>query len=150
MGLPGSITDCGVFNDSNLEPALHENTLGLPPPDALPNDNMDTPYFLVGDNAFALRKWMMKPFSHRFLSREEPIFNYRTSRARRVSENGFGILAAHWRCLLSTMHHSVEVCTDITKACLCLHNLMRDRYPMLQNQDVDGLMPDSNIVPDAW
>ena len=150
VGSPGSLSDCAVFNDGDLEPALRNNTLGLPPPDALPNDNRDTPYFLVGDDAFPLRRWMMKPFSHRYLSREELIFNYRTSRARRVSENAFGILAARWRCLLSTMHHSVEVSTDITKACLCLHNLMRDRYPLLQNQDVDGILPDGNIAPGAW
>ena len=27
---------------------------------------------------------------------------------------------------------------------------MRDRYPMLQNQDADGIMPDGVLVPGAW
>ena len=71
VGSPGSNSDAGIFNRSLLEPALRRGTLGLPDPDHLPNDNMDMPYFLVGDDAFPLRKWMMKPFSHRFLSREE-------------------------------------------------------------------------------
>ena len=33
-----------------------------PAPDSLPNDG-PTPYFLVGDDAFPLNEWMMKPYS---------------------------------------------------------------------------------------
>ena len=46
VGANGSSSDCGIFNESDLEPALREGTLGLPDPDPLPNDNMDTPYFI--------------------------------------------------------------------------------------------------------
>ncbi len=150
VGAPGSNSDAGIFNDGDLEPALREDTLGLPAPDPLPNDDMDTPYFLVGDDAFPLRKWMMKPFSHRFLARAERIFNYRVSRARRVSENAFGILAGRWRCLLTSMQHGVEASRDITMACLCLHNYMRDHHPHLQNADLDGALPNGQIVPGIW
>ena len=63
------------------------------------NEDKDTPFFLVGDDAFPLRTWMMKPFSHRGMSNEERMYNYRLSRARRIVENTFGILAHRWRCL---------------------------------------------------
>ena len=106
IGEPGSESDAGVYNASTLEPALREGTLGLPPPAPLPGDDIDKPYFMVGDDAFALRTWMMKPYSHRFLSHEESVFNYRTSRARRVVENAFGILAARWRCFHTPLHVS--------------------------------------------
>jgi hypothetical protein len=47
----------------------------------------------VGDEAFALRKDFLKPFSQRELTNERRIYNYRLSRARRVIENVFGIMA---------------------------------------------------------
>ena len=99
VGTPGSESDAGVYNVSTLEPALREDTLGLPPPAPLPNDDRDTPYFMVGDDAFALRKYMQKPFCARHLTHDERIFNYRCSRGRRVVENAFGILASRWRFL---------------------------------------------------
>lgn len=109
VGAPGSESDCGVFNLSSMEPALREGTLGLPEPSPLPGDNRNTPYFLVGDDAFPLRKWMMKPYPHRYLEHDEQIFNYRCSRGRRVVENGFGILSARWRCLLGELNVSINV-----------------------------------------
>lgn len=103
VGEPGSESDCGIYNRSTLEPGLREGTIGLPPPAPLPGDDRDTPYFMVGDDAFPLRSWMMKPYPHRFLQHDDHIFNYRTSRARRVVENAFGILASRWRCLHTPM-----------------------------------------------
>jgi hypothetical protein len=99
VGAPGSESDCGIFNDSNLEPSLREGTLGLPAPAPLPHDDRDTPYFMVGDDAFPLRTYMVKPYPHRLQTHDERIFNYRCSRARRVVENAFGILAGRFRVL---------------------------------------------------
>ena len=62
----GSLSDASVFNDSTLEPSLREETLGLPAPDCLPNDNQNTLHFLMSDDAFPLRKYLIKPYSHRY------------------------------------------------------------------------------------
>ena len=33
---------------------MGDGTIGLPAPEPLPNDDMDMPYFIVGDEAFPL------------------------------------------------------------------------------------------------
>lgn len=93
LGANGNCSDGGVFRDCNLREALEGEYAGLPPPQALKDDRTPLPFAIVGDDAFPLREWLMKPFPHRLMSRPERIFNYRLSRARRVVENVFGILA---------------------------------------------------------
>ena len=60
FGAEGSASDCGVFNRSSLEHYLRDETLGLPLPEPLPSDDRDTPYFIIGDNAFPLRTYLVK------------------------------------------------------------------------------------------
>ena len=86
-------------------------------------------FFMIGDDAFALRTWMMKPFPSRSLSIPQRVFNYRLSRARRVSENAFGILAHRFRCLLTTMHQHPKRVQKIVMACCVLHNPLTIKYP---------------------
>ena len=62
-GAAGSASDhAGVLNGSRLRTSLEEERIAFPDPEPLPGDDRDMPYFLVGDDAFVLRKWMMKPY----------------------------------------------------------------------------------------
>ncbi|KAI8490557.1 hypothetical protein Bbelb_318250 [Branchiostoma belcheri] len=79
-----------------------------------------------------------KPFGMRNLTHQRRIFNYRLSRARRVVENAFGILASRFRVLLTTLNVLPCNAARVKKACLVLHNVMRDRYPQMQNAELDG------------
>jgi hypothetical protein len=95
----GSASDSGIFRRSTLWEAMEANTLNIPPPRPLPESedpSFEVPdaaidYFFVCDDAFPLGKHLMKPYPSRNLSEERRIFNYRLSRARRISENAFGI-----------------------------------------------------------
>ena len=77
--------------------------IGFLDADPLPRDERDTPYFIVRDYALTLMTLLTKPFCGRNLTNEECVFNCRLSRARSVVENAFGILANHFRCLLTTI-----------------------------------------------
>ena len=96
VGSPGSQSDCGIYNDSPMFQGIQDETIKLPPPQPLPNHTEDTLYFFIGDDAFPLRQHMLKPFSARYLEAEQLVFNYRLSRARRIVENLFGILASRF------------------------------------------------------
>ena len=82
------------------------------------------------------------------MTREERIYNYRLSRARRVVENAFGILVN--RFLLTTMQHGADTVRLMVKACVLLHNLMRTRYPVLQNRLLDREQANGDIEPGEW
>ena len=95
IGAYGNSNDSGVLNNTALFKCLKKKKLGIPPSKLLPNDTKEThvPHVLLGDEAFPLRCDMMQPFSRNSLTNERHIFNYRLSRARKVVEIAFGILA---------------------------------------------------------
>ena len=149
VGSPGSQSDCGIYNESPMFQGIQDETIKLPPPEPLPNDTEDTPFFFIGDDAFPLRQHMLKPFSARYLESEQLVFNYRLSRARRVVENLFGILANRFRCLSNTLEVTPEKAVSITKACLTLHNLFRDRYGVT-GVSVDEEDDNKEMIPGQW
>ena len=87
--LVGRISDGGVFRNATLSNASEENTLNIPNAHSLPGCQERLPFVIVGDAAFHLKEYLIKPYPHRQLSREQRICNYRISRARRVVENAF-------------------------------------------------------------
>ena len=92
---------------------------------------------------------MLKPFSARHLETEQLVFNYRLSRARRVVENLFGILASRFRCLLHTIEVAPEKAISITKASLTLHYLFCDHYGV-NNVSVDEEDDNKEMIPGQW
>ena len=80
---------------------------------SLTDDDKDMPYFIIADDAFTLRRWPMKPFSMRNMTRTQRIFTYIMSRAQRIVGNAFGILAHRFRCLLTTLQQESKTVTSI-------------------------------------
>uniref|UniRef100_UPI00358EEE5F putative nuclease HARBI1 n=1 Tax=Myxine glutinosa TaxID=7769 RepID=UPI00358EEE5F len=150
VGGMGHMSDAQILNASELKECIENETIGFPDPLAMRNDDEEIPFFILGDDAFALRTYLMKPYARRGLSPEQLVYNYRISRGRRVVENAFGILANRWQCLLKTLQQYPEVVRDLVETAICLHNMLRIRLPSIQHAEVDQEDYRHNIIPGEW
>ena len=152
IGANGAASDSQIFNDCDLQEVILDGTIQMPDDKPLAGDaETDTlPYYIVGDNAFALQTWLMKPYAIRNQTDEQWIFNYRLSRARRVVENTFGIMTQRFQCLLTTMKQLPHNVRSIIQACTVLHNLIRIRYPQMPAGFVDYEDEAHNMIPGSW
>lgn len=126
-GSEGSQSDGGIFKKTSFYARLSNNNLHLPEFYLLPGTDISVPYVFLGDSAFALEKHIMKPFPERNISREQTIFNYRLSRARRIVENAFGILASRFRVFKQPLNLSLENIDAVVLASCALHNFLRKK-----------------------
>jgi hypothetical protein len=151
MGARGSSSDGGIFKDTGLFRILDSGMAHLPPAEPFPGAVTDIPYFIATDDAFAMGTWIVKPYPHKNMTKEERILNYRVSGARRVVENTFGILASRFRVLLSTMQLIPENVKKVTQACCVLHNLIAEKRPRQVAAQADREDPVTHQrIPGAW
>ena len=127
VGSYGRISDGGVFNGCSLSTALESDMLNIPPDCSLPGSADSGPFVIVADDAFPLKRYLMKPFGTKNLSVMQRIYNYRLSRARRVVENAFGIMCKRFRIFEKSIPLSPAKVQNVVMAVCCLHNfLLRD------------------------
>ena len=88
------------------------------------SDGTYFPYVFVADDAFQMKEYVLKPYPRMDRDIEKRIFDYRCSRARRIIENSFGILAARFRIFRRPIIAQVETVASITKAAVVLHNYL--------------------------
>ena len=125
VGTAGSCSDAQIFNARHLKRKIDD--AGFPDPAPITQGGRDVPYFILADDAFALKTWLMKPYGRRMLPREERIANYTISRGRRVVENAFGILVSRFRVMMTTTELPPET-VDVVMTCVILHNILRSQY----------------------
>lgn len=129
FGTNGRISDGGVLNNTKFYEKLQNQQLKIPQGEKLTNTNRILPYVFVGDDAFSLEPHLLKPFPQANLNTEKKIFNYRLSRARRIIENVFGILAARFRIFHTEINVRIDRIEKIVMACCALHNFLRKKCP---------------------
>ncbi|GFW95267.1 putative nuclease HARBI1 [Trichonephila clavipes] len=142
VGGNGRANDSAVFRNSSLNIAMENKAIGFP-----------EDHVIIGDDAFPLRPDLMKPFSKHGLSDEEKIFNYRTSRARRVSENAFGILAWRFRVFSKAIELKPDTIDRVILAACSLHNWLRKTSPghyMSQNALDREDFNTGEVTPGQW
>jgi DDE superfamily endonuclease len=151
VGAQGRIGDAGVYSNCSLSRALENETLAIPKSDNLPGTDLCCPYMLVGDEAFPLRTFLMKPFHRRGMADEEIVFNYRLSRARRIVENAFGMLANRFRIYRAPIVLRPCAAKEVVLATTVLHNFLADRKAAAIEDDSDdenATCGDDNVSDD--
>ena len=149
VGSYRSSNDGGVLNHTTFFKCLRNKTLGVPPSRQLPHDMQQTliPHVLLGDGAFSLRCDLLQPFAQNALTNETRVFNYRLSRARRVVENAFCILANYWTLYHQCIYMNPDNVTTVVKATVVLHNILTLPSDRVQNEVLDDRV---QIFDDAF
>ncbi|XP_041441441.1 uncharacterized protein LOC121401172 [Xenopus laevis] len=130
VGAYGSTGDSRIFKNSVMGRHITSGRMKFPNPKCLPGGQIALPHVLVADEAFASSQNILKPYPQRGLDIRKRVYNYRLSRARRMVECAFGILANKWRILHTSIQLDVKHVDMVIKACCVLHNFLRlkDRY----------------------
>ena len=95
----------------------------------------------------------MKPFPRQDLNVQSRVCNYRFSRARRVVENVFGILANRWRVFGSPICLKPSKVELIAVAAVTLQNWLikgRSRDAYAPHVLADHIDPTDRIVSGSW
>ena len=154
VGEDGSNNDSRVLKNSRMGRKFGANKMNIPSPAKISkSDDLELPYFLLGDEILPLSNWLMRPYSGKALTSEtRKIFNYRLSRARRVIEKTFSILVARWRVLQKPIDAKPERVEKTIPVAITLHNYLRqtDNACYTPNGLVGSEDNNGNIVPGQW
>jgi hypothetical protein len=129
-GYAGRNSDGGIFRASAIRHWITSGGLNIPLPLRLPDDenDYDFPYYFVGDEAFSLSQYLMRPYPQRTLDNVKRIFNYRLSRGRKTIECTFGMMAEKFQVLNSPIRFRIpETVNNIIKSVCILHSFVRKR-----------------------
>nr|CAI5851482.1 unnamed protein product [Callosobruchus analis] len=117
FGVNGRISDGGLLKNTTFYEKLENKQLHIPSYESVKKLSRYCP--------FALRIDMMKPFRQADLnSKERNIYNYRVSRARRIVENAFGILASRFRIYKTQINLEPKSIEAVVMARCALHNFL--------------------------
>lgn len=151
-GTNGSVSDGGILKSTKFYRKLMEKELKLPQASLLPGTNTLAPYIFIADSAFALNEHILKPYPQKSITHQMRIFNYRLSRARRVVENVFGILASRFRVFQKPILVDIQNVDKIIMASCYLHNFLRQKSvnyitnSCIDNEDVENYI----LQPGQW
>ena len=153
VGCEGRCSDGGIWSQTKLQNLFEDdsNPMGLPTSCHFEGINNPLPFFLVGDDAFKLCPYLLKPYWGYNLTHVQRIFNYRLSRCRRLIENVFGIMSTRFTLLQRAIEVSPDRAQNIVMACCVLHNFLRKcSSGYLAGTSVDQELGDGSIVGGDW
>lgn len=152
-GFAGRNSDGGVFRVSTIGRLLERANTSIPTAGQLPHDEGENefPYYFVADNAFPLRRNLMRPYPDRNLTNKKRIFNYRLSRGRKTIECTFGMMTQKFQIFLAPIRcHKYDTIISIVKCGCVLHNFIRRRdgasYTAARTTEQQQALPPRNMT----
>ena len=126
-GYPGSVHDSRILKNSWVfREASREHILTTPVFQL--NDSHNIKPYLLGDAAYPLTEWLIKPFPQvKDIDLRQKRFNFALSQARVSIERAFGMLKGRWRLLLGKVNLEPSFAARVVIACSVLHNICQDR-----------------------
>lgn len=151
VGSYGRHSDSSIFENSAFYQRYIDRKTILPPK-PLPGTLTPVPHVMVGDEGFALQTYLMRPYPKAGMISDprKKLFNVQLSRARRVVENAFGILAMKWRVFLRPIETDELTADCIVKAACCLHNFIimkNDSRSSANEQSEEVIQPMRALTP---
>ena len=142
VGAPGNTHDSTLFQSTSLWEKITAGS--ILPKSVLEIEGQAIPPLILGDGAFPMRTWIIKPYGDAILNEQKRYLNYRLSRARMVTEGAFGKLKGRWRVLSKKCESNPETLKRFGLASIVLHNIcieMGDIIPRNIDLTID---PSSN------
>lgn len=95
----------------------------------------NTPYFLVGDNAYRLSDQLLIPYSGNNLTECERTYNYYLSQLRIRIEMVFGQMTTKWRIFWRCLENGTRRNSQIMRVAAMLHNYVIDETNPSESDD---------------
>ena len=130
IGWPGRSHDSRAFVNSPIYNALENNNNQL-----LPQN-----FFIVGDSAYPLKKYLITPFKHQAATQQQRRFNKALSKARIQVECAFGQLTCRWRRLRYIYMHDIKEISKLILAACTLHNFCKSENELVFEDDALPLL----------
>ena len=147
------VNDSGIWNKISLLQGIQDGSVELPDDQKLSNGEI-TPYIFLGDDTSALKCFMMKPFPQQCLTGERRVYDSRHSKAGRISENLFGILANRWRIILTTINLEPKYVENVNLAALIFHKMVIESPNMVNvyrpASFTDCILKDEEVSEGEW
>ena len=92
-----------IFKHSDMRHKIEDGIIGFGESEPLGIGGPKVSFFILWDDAFPFKFWLMKPYTRHGMDLEERVFNYSISWGRRVMANAFGTLMSCFRIFQSLL-----------------------------------------------